>query len=275
MSDIIYTGADSFNIGGFDFTKKNHGKDKKLFALKIIVAIIAILLVMEGLMYLFLVPCFSKPEISYSGLENVSQSEIEENLAEMKNVSWIKFNTSDAITRIRRISAVENASVTKVFPKIVKIEIFERKAVAKTLVELNGFSVPFQIDKNGVLFLSKSNSFEDSSVPLVSGLPVSNMSEGMRLPVNYRTLMSEISDIKKLQNRYFDLISEIQVVPKEYGNYELVLYPIRTHIRVLTDRILNESALQYMTVVLDVVNEIEPDVCEVDLRYGAVSYRTR
>ena len=87
--------------------------------------------------------------------------------------------------------------------------------------------------------------------------------------------MSEISDIKKLQNRYFDLISEIQVVPKEYGNYELVLYPIRTHIRVLTDRILNESALQYMTVVLDVVNEIEPDVCEVDLRYGAVSYRTR
>ena len=45
--------------------------------------------------------------------------------------------------------------------------------------------------------------------------------------------------------------------------------------RVLTDRALNEDALQYMMVVLDVVNSIEPDVSEIDLRYGSVSYRTR
>ena len=38
---------------------------------------------------------------------------------------------------------------------------------------------------------------------------------------------------------------------------------------------MNEDALQYMMVVLDVVNSIEPDVSEIDLRYGSVSYRTR
>ena len=30
-----------------------------------------------------------------------------------------------------------------------------------------------------------------------------------------------------------------------------------------------------MMVALDVVNKIEPDVSEIDLRYGSVSYRKR
>ena len=63
--------------------------------------------------------------------------------------------------------------------------------------------------------------------------------------------------------------------PKEYGNYELALYPSQAKVKVLSDRNLNEDALQYMMVVLDVVNSIEPEVSEIDLRYGAVSYRRR
>ena len=59
------------------------------------------------------------------------------------------------------------------------------------------------------------------------------------------------------------------------GNYELALYPSQAKVKVLSDRNLNEDALQYMMVVLDVVNSIEPDVSEIDLRYGAVSYRRR
>jgi cell division protein FtsQ len=87
--------------------------------------------------------------------------------------------------------------------------------------------------------------------------------------------MEQIQDIRNLKQKYFAAISEIEVVPKEYGNYELVLYPIQAKVRVLTDRALNEEALQYMMVVLDVVNSIEPDVGEIDLRYGSVSYRKR
>ena len=32
---------------------------------------------------------------------------------------------------------------------------------------------------------------------------------------------------------------------------------------------------QGMMVVLDVIDSLDPDVTEVDLRYGAVSYKTR
>ena len=104
---------------------------------------------------------------------------------------------------------------------------------------------------------------------------IENLQEGMRLPAKYRVLMEQISAIRNLSQKYFAAISEIQVVPKEYGNYELVLYPTQAKVRVLTDRSLTEDALKYMMVVLDVVNSIEPDVVEVDLRYDSLSYRCR
>ena len=97
----------------------------------------------------------------------------------------------------------------------------------------------------------------------------------MSIPANYRVLLDQIETVRSRSQKYFAAISEIQVVQKEYGNYELVLYPVHKHVRVLTDRSLNEEALKYMMVVLDVVDSIEPDVSEIDLRYGSVSYRTR
>ena len=97
----------------------------------------------------------------------------------------------------------------------------------------------------------------------------------MRLPAKYRMLMEQVSKIRALPQHYFAAISEIQVVPKEYGNYELILYPIHSKVKVLADQNLNEETLKYMIVSLDVVNSIEPDVYEIDIRYGATSYHRR
>ena len=114
---------------------------------------------------------------------------------------------------------------------------------------------------------------EDGSVPIISGIPVEHLAEGMRIPAKYRVLIEQIAKIQALPQKYFAAISEICVVPKTYGNYELCLIPVNSKIRVLTGRSLNEEALQYMMVVLDVVNTLEPDVSEIDLRYDSVSYR--
>ena len=133
-----------------------------------------------------------------------------------------------------------------------------------------------QIDKTGVLFPEHSlDSIDVSTVPIISGLPVEHLTEGMRIPQKYRTLIEQISAIRQMGQKYFAAISEICVIPKEYGNYELMLIPEGSKIKVLTDRTLNEDALKYMMVVLDVVNSIDSNVSEVDLRYGAVSYRKR
>ena len=88
-------------------------------------------------------------------------------------------------------------------------------------------------------------------------------------------MIDQITKISELPQSYFAGISEICVHPKEFGNYELALIPSQSHIKVLTDRSLNEEALKYMMVVLDVVKQLGSDVSEIDLRYGSVSYRTK
>ena len=70
-------------------------------------------------------------------------------------------------------------------------------------------------------------------------------------------------------------VSEIHVVPREYGNFELVLIPLKAHLRVLADRILDEDTLQKMMVTLDVVTGLDRDVDVIDLRYGSISYHSR
>jgi hypothetical protein len=96
-----------------------------------------------------------------------------------------------------------------------------------------------------------------------------------RIPAKYRSLIEQIAEISELPQNYFASISEICVRAKEYGNYELSLIPSQSKVKVLTDRALNEDALKYMMVVLDVVNKIGTDVSEIDLRYGAVAFRTK
>ena len=254
---------------------KGEKKDSRITIVKIIVLILCILLVIEGIFYTLIIPCLAPVKVQFSGLKNLSSSVLLEKLAQTGDVTWIQFDSGKAVDTLSTISAVDTVSVDKVFPDKVMITIKERVPVAKTIVSLNGRSVLVQIDENGVLFLNTTSVSSDSNIPLISGLPIENMQTGMRFSAKYKPLMAQIAEIQKLPQKYFVAVSEIKVVPKEYGNYELVLYPIHSHVRVLTDRTLNEDALKYMMVMLDVVNSLNPNVWEIDLRYGSLSYRTR
>ena len=260
-------------VSGSDKSEK---KDKKVFLVKILVFVLAVLLFAELIISMVLVPCFSKPSITVSGLKSASQQEFTELMGSMKTSSWLRFDTQRAASLLSSVPYIDSVDVSKVFPDRVIVSVKERVPVAKTVINNGGRYISVQIDKNGVLFTgNRQKSDTDYEIPLVSGLPVEKFREGMSIPANYRVLLDQIETVRSRSQKYFAAISEIQVVQKEYGNYELVLYPVHKHVRVLTDRSLNEEALKYMMVVLDVVDSIEPDVSEIDLRYGSVSYRTR
>jgi cell division protein FtsQ len=280
MSDVAVSDLDEF----FEAFEKSSAekkspekkKDRKISALKIVVAVLAVFLLIEWISFSFVLPCFSRPSVVFSGLNLVSEEEISRSLSPLLKSSWVKFNAEKAVSLLGGVSAVESVSVKKQFPNKVFVSVKERVPVAKTILSVNGFSKSVQIDKNCVLFdLQSASAVQDNSVPLVSGIPIENLQEGMRLPAKFHTLLEQISTIRNLSQRYFEAVSEIQVVPKQYGNYELVVYPTNARIRVLTDRSLTEDALKSMLVVLDVVKSIEPDVAEVDLRYDSLSYRCR
>lgn len=250
-------------------------KDPRITIAKIVVLILLVLLALEAVFYTLVIPCLAPVKVQFSGLKTVPSSLLMQKLEDMRTVTWIEFDSGRAVDALSSFSCIESVSVDKIFPDKVMITIKERQPVAKTIIPVNGRSTTVQISENGVLFTNTTSVSADSNIPLVSGLPVEGMQLGMRFPSKFRPLMAQIAAIGALPQKYFSAISEIQVLQKEYGNYELVLYPVQQggHIRVLADRSLNEEALKRMLVILDVVNSIELNVSEIDLRYGSISYK--
>ena len=253
----------------------------RMWALKWFVAAFAFIFAVEAFVYLVAFPSMQRVTIIWSGERFLSVADLSRIISPLVDKSWAKFDEVEASARLLGVSGIEDVQVVKRFPDKVYINVREREAVAMTLVSDGSRSVPVQIDKNGVIFTRNSgNSLDESlgsdiNVPLISGIPVESVSGRMRIPAKYRGLLEQIAFVRGLSQNYFAAISEIHIVPKEYGNYELVLYPIHGRVRVLTGRQLTEEALQYMMVALDVVNTIEPNVSEIDLRYGSIAYRTR
>lgn len=250
--------------------------EKKVKIIKIVFCVLCFLLIGELVGYKYIMPSFSSPKITVSGQKNYSAEEIATKLLIMNSTNWFDFDVEQAAAILSSEAGIDNVIVEKKFPDKIYISIEERVPVAVTFIDNNGCSLPMQIDKNGVLFPGKKTAMPDSNeAPIVSGLPVEYMSSGMRIPSKYRPLIEQIAKINALPQKYFASVSEICVIPKEYGNYELALIPAQSKVKVLTDRALNEDALKYMMVVLDVVKQIDTNVSEVDLRYGSVSYTSR
>ena len=272
MSDFVFRGLDDFERAA---AKKKVQSDSKTVAVKLILFVLCMLLVVEALAYFFVVPCLGAVKIVWHGLSNYTVTDMSGVIAPLANKNWLQFNMEEAQSLVASVPGIEDVQVIKRFPDRISIKVKERAPVAMTVVSVNGRTLPVQIDRHGVLFPPPRAASASGRLPLVSGIPVENIPEGMRIPQKYLGLMEQIAAIRELPQDYFAAVSEIHVVPKEYGNYELVLYPIHSKIRILTDRQLNEDALQYMIVMLDLVNSIEPDVAEIDLRYGSFSYRAR
>ena len=249
--------------------------EKFMRIIKLVVGVLCSLLFLEVMLYKVIIPSLKSPHIVFSGQKNYTNDELMAAISPVYHGNWYSFDTDTILSRINEMSGIESVVIEKHFPDRISISVKERESVAMTFVSEQEKSTAVQIDKNGVLFSFGNNkSIEDNSIPIISGLPIEYLSGGMRIPGKYRVLIDQISKIRSLHQAYFSAISEIIVIPREFGNYELVIIPVNSRARVLTDRSLNEDALQYMMVVLEVVNKIEPDAKEIDLRYGSVSYRT-
>ena len=273
MSDVGFVQDDYFL--STEDEENSRSAEGKIKVIKIIFILLCILLIGELVAYKYIMPSFSNPKVTFSGQNNYTAEELARKLLKMDASNWFEFDVEQAVAILSSEAGIESVTVEKHFPDKIFINVVERIPVAVTFVVENGRTYPVEIDKNGVLFHGKENLVPDTNVvPIVSGLPIEYMAQGMRIPGIYRPLIDQIANISSLPQSYFAGISEICVLPNEFGNYELALFPAQSKIKVLTDRALNEDALKYMMVILDVVNQIGSRVSEVDLRYGSVSIKT-
>ncbi len=275
MSDINFQNFEDYEYDDYEARERRKSRnDSKTLAIKIILAVLCFLLFSEEIIYLFIVPCLNPVKVSWRGLSGYTEAEMNGVIQSVSKKNWMNFSRNEVSSLISTVPGIESVKVAKRFPDRVVLTVKERVPVAMVCVNQGGRTMPVQVDRNGILFPSKSQTVA-MSLPLISGIPVEHIPEGMRLPAKYRGLIDQISVLRDLPQNYFAGISEIHVVPKEYGNYELVLFPLHSRTKVFVDRQLNEETLKYMMVTIDVVNTLEKDVSLIDLRYGSVVYYNR
>lgn len=252
--------------------KKNSAVGTKI--LKILVAVLSCVLIIEAAVYLVVVPLTSSVQVRFSGLTQYRSEDIIKAYELNVRQPWINIDTGAISTRLAKSPLFESVQVEKLFPDQVVITVKERTTAAIALATVNGKSVAVQIDKTGYVY-RVDGGVPEGNIPIISGLTFDNPHAGIRLNSKLRPLLKSIGEILEKNPVYFNAISEIRIVPKDYGEYDLILYPMHSKIRVLADKELNEERLQYIMVVLGVLDSLNADVTEVDVRYGSVSYKTR
>jgi len=249
-------------------------EDWKPVALKVAIGLLVFFLVAEFAFYMIIVPMTSRIRLTVAGSTTIGYDELCAAAGISGNEKWISFNTATVASRLAANPLFESVMVEKKFPDTVCVSVKERVPVAVTFGTMNGRTVPIEIDRTGIAFRIGALP-ANSNLPLVTGLTFENPVPGMRLHTQLKTLFAQLSDLETSKSLLLSSISEIKIEQKTYGGYDLVVYPVHTPVRVKTDKALNEDALQYMMLVLDVVKDMKLNVDEIDIRAGTVAYRVK
>ncbi len=239
--------------------------------LKILCISLLVVLFLVAACYLLIAPSASYISIEVEGNVHIGIEELTSIAGIKPGEKWNDFEPARAEARLSAHPLFEKAEVAKKFPDRVVISVTERVPVAVAIGNYNGRSVPVEIDRNGLIFRIGATE-ETGSLPLITGLNMTSPEAGSSLNSQLQPLLHQLEILEKENPRLLSSISEIKIEPKTYGSYDLVLYPVHTPVPVRTDKALNEDALQYMMLVLDVVKDLDIDVKELDIRAGTVAY---
>ncbi|UTC65886.1 MULTISPECIES: cell division protein FtsQ/DivIB [unclassified Treponema] len=280
MADILYTWKkDEYSHNAY-FKDEPLAVEKsskiKSAVIKIFIISLILLLMIEGVYYAIILPYNSTASINISGCLDLSSIEVKKLAGIDKNTKWLSINSSEVSKRLVSYPGIASATVEKKFPDKVVIKIVERKAVAVAFTEVGGRTTAMEIDGYGVVFRIGSPIIQ-SNLPIITGLTFNNPREGMKINEKLSQLFVQLDVLQKKYPVLLNEISEIKIQPKKYGGYDLVIYPLKSRLSVITNKFLTEESLQYMMLILDVVKDINLDknIIGIDLRGANAVYIKR
>ncbi len=250
--------------------KKNH---------KVILIILALALIFIAVWFGLIRTSMPLVSIELNGIRGLERDVILSHAGITNQTSFFSVNTALMKSKLESFVIVESADVVKQFPDKIYIDLHPRIPVAVSLASIDRKSTPLFIDRHGVICkigISDSESkMQASTLPILSGLNLDNVSLGMRLPASCKKVLESIAKINVDNSMLLSSISEIQIHERLYDGIELILYPVNSNIRVRAESELNEETLKYMMLVIDVLQEKGTDIDEIDFRTGTVSYKIK
>ncbi|MDR0599956.1 MAG: FtsQ-type POTRA domain-containing protein [Treponema sp.] len=269
MSSGYIYGDEAFNVK----TSPRLWGDKKL---KRLLAVLAVVLGAE-LVWLFgISPCMPLSRVEISGIPGIDRGAVLALAGIGSHSSYMTVNAPAAERALRELPVVRAARVVKLFPNRVRIILEKRRAAAMTFVEAGERIFPALIDGDGMIISLGREGFQrDERLPVISGLALEGVSPGMRLPRIYGPLFSRLETLARDAPELLSTISEINIKQKNYGGFDLTLFPAHRGIRVKINEDINEETLRYMLLMLDVLSASPRPVEELDFRTGTASYRMK
>lgn len=245
--------------------------NKGIISVIYILTVILFLFIMTGF---FILPYFSIKEIKLDS--SLSFSRDIKNIAGLDRYSSFLFvNTEDIENRILNEPLVRKVHVEKVFPNILNITVFGRKALAMAYTQRDGLSIPLCFDENGVVF-QVGDEIEDVDLPVISGdIDFDKVTMGGELPKVLVPLLKSLKDIRGNYPDYYSSISEIMVKKKGDMTFDLMLHLTFSPIKAVVRDILSGEELKNIIVVLSLLEEESLSIEYVDFREDEIVYREK
>lgn len=249
-------------------------------ALKRAAIVLSFALAVELVWFFGVTPCLPFARVEVMAVEGLSEETILRTAGIGSKSSFISLNAASAEYALEALPVVESARIIKRFPDRLSVELTMRTAVAISLAEVDGRTVPIVFDRFGVVFSVASGAaaadiLVGAKGPVVSGMVFERPAPGVRLPSFLDGFLSDLDRLRRESPALLDALSEIRIQKRAYDGYELLLYPSRYPVRVRIGAELNEEVLRYMMLVLDVLASKGIEADEIDFRTGTAAYRAK
>jgi cell division protein FtsQ len=245
--------------------------------LKWLLIALALLLAGELVWVLGITPCMPFSVIEIQGIPELDRGEILAQAGIGVHSSYMTVDARSAELALNALYQVESARVVKQFPDTIRISLEGRRALAMTLVPVNGKIEPVLFDKHGVIFQignkGPAEGVKLETLPIISGLAFADISLGMKLPAIFQSFFSDLARLSSSAPELLGTISEIQVSRKAYDGFELTLFPIHYPSKVRVGNEITADTIRYMLLLIDVLKKQGAMPEEIDFRTGTASYK--
>ena len=188
---------------------------------------------------------------------------------------YFSIRTDTVAGNLASYPVVRAAKVRKIFPDTLEIVLQQRVPLVLSFSYSDEKMVPVAFDEEGMLF-QIGNAVTQWDLPVISGLRFKPML-GLQLPARLTPFLEEMKALRENAPELFDLVSEIKVTSTNEIDYELLLYPVGYSTRINLGERIDEDAIKYALMVLDVLADqgMDQEIEELDFRGRDVVYRLK
>ncbi len=253
-------------------------KDGKRLGDNAKLAIAFVLLVALGTGLYFSVPEVTRvAKVSVTGMANTTEKEITEALSLTPEINLVNADIPAMEGRILTNPKIAEATIRRVFPDQLVVDLVERKAVACVLVNEEIGTKSVAIDADGVAFAFMDSIAATGKLPVLSGIRFERFLPGQRLPEYLRPLLGDLAGLSKESPSPLEAFSEIKIEKISDSEAELLLFPSGKSVPIRMSARLTKANLGSALLVLDILagRQGSEKIEEIDFRTGTIVYRTK